>query len=168
MNMAFKGKTVLNVILFIGVVLVGIFCIFGRFEKLDYTVDDLALVELSINGDFEPVVVTEKSDIETLLVSINGSRAALPRIALPTGGWNFYAITFSFQDGHEEIFKFIPNAWDAEARTSKMQRVGAGLPSRFQGDLEYVFYDLVKKHGPTDKNMEWYEAFYEKVEKKSS
>lgn len=159
--MLLKRSRFLKMMIAVVLIVILVFRLFGMFEKLNYEVDDINYVELSINGIFDTTVITDVNDVEAIIDSINSSKPTLPKIGLHSGGYTLYNIRFYFQDESFEDFEFITCERDYALKTSKMVRLPEWEGGYFKGDLEFAFYELVKKNNPTEKNMEWHNSFCE-------
>ena len=137
----------------------------GRYEGVSYGKEEVSYVELMINGTFDNTIINEKNDIEMLLDSINSSKPAFPTIGLPSGGFTMYCIRLYFQDNSYEDFEFIScgNKYtNYTSKTSKMVKVPERIGGTFKGDLEFIFFEMIKKNNPTERNLEWYNSFWRK------
>lgn len=157
-----KGMIICIIFVFVCSIL---YCsLLGRYEGVSYGKEEVSYVELMINGTFDNTIINEKNDIEMLLDSINSSKPAFPTIGLPSGGFTMYCIRLYFQDNSYEDFEFIScgNKYtNYTSKTSKMVKVPERIGGTFKGDLEFIFFEMIKKNNPTERNLEWYNSFYE-------
>lgn len=140
------------------------YSLFGKYEGVPYVKEEVCYIELMINGTFDKTIIKEKSDIEILLNSINSSKPAFSTIGMPYGGFTMYCIRFYFQDNSYEDFEFIScgNKYtNYTSKTSKMAEVPERMGGTFKGELEFTFFEMIKKNNPTERNLKWYNSFYE-------
>ncbi len=143
--------SVLIALLLIPVILY--YCIFG-FEHLDFTAADVDYMELYSEGLEISTAITAREDIDQLINSVNNCRKKAFDFRLIGSSVPPYGIRFYLSDGNTEEFRFIPKKCNHETRTAVMDEMGHfGF---FEGDLYYIFWDLVAKNNADPHVQEMY------------
>lgn len=153
-------KKTVFILIILMLLVTAIYISLSHSNRVNFSVADVESAELTVNGDFDVTEVSNEQDIQLLISSINESNAAFPEIGMSKGGYTLYSIIFHFKDGGIEEYSFVVYSRDGEKKTSKFARVSQGA-GYMTGTVEYVFYDLILKHNPTERNMEWYNYIVE-------